>query len=420
MSPDHRFDSLPNRNLKERIDGAEFLLQNLFLPTSYSNEVQMLFTCVAPTAVEDFLYYETLCNNTVLHIEADFPGLPEVPGDLSPESQRILSWLKQNKEKGLYPDPYVILLVLYFLHEMHNKKLDRCLASLYNLKDPDHFLARCLVAASETQNQTSYQSMATAYSLLFPELGANRDVIRSSIQNSLFPIVKHSSFTYVLEDDPDSLFGRETLDSHVEGPVIADFKIRVQHFLDDKFDGKTKGFAYPDYVLYLLKKERNGIDDFDGSLKAFWKETVGTSRAQTIINLRPSDIDLARFCLSLGMDQRVYQRLQKLRDSYPPFVEAEKNAAKKKGMGVLTKKKSRMLGVFLSQASARLLEARTLCQGDTRRIPRQMLVNASIQLLSEDVSGLVKVTEEELRSFMLREDVIQTLMARQNSRKENS
>ena len=174
------------------------------------------------------------------------------------------------------------------------------------------------------------------------------------------------------------------------------FTVEAEKFRDDSIND------YAEYISYICTKERNHIADFP-SIPALWMQAVKTPRAGSLLHFRPSDRELQRLIICLGLTIEVYHKLQHLRDVYPEF-EFQKQAKK---VGTRSKSakevaRERMIEDFMRNAPIRLHVITSSDDGKIpEQIPRLLLVRATVDLVREGFSGLVSLSDEEIASLNL-------------------
>ena len=412
MSPEGTRDNFrlwetKTRSMPKRIEAARYLLRSLYEEGQYPQEMKIVYCWVCTNAIEDFLYDEIFNKATVIQTRLDWKemedGTPvEASGNEEEEIRgekdllkKLRKWIFWKHDRGLICQ----LLALYFLNCRHNLRLDRCLRSSYQGEMLDQFLGDCLLWEAGENCRDNFDSMMASFWRIFcPKL--SEEEARGHFLEILFGLFQKTLFCF--EDEEE---GKRYSWSAL-GETSLTVTIRVTDFQDDLYDGQ-EGYRYPDYVAYLCSEKRNGLVQVD-SLKPFWNETVGKSRANTILLLYPSDLDLERFCLMLGLDEKVFERLCRLRDLYfPPEKHLSSNRVPTKD----TRRKQKMLHLFMQQVYHRVQEARFLCRGKPEEIPRQMLVSASVQLIQKGVTGICLVEKKDLSCYTLPPALVKKILS---------
>ena len=382
--------------------GSQYLLDNLFKGGTFSQEARDLISYIVPNGIENFLYDEILgsANNAGKNIIEISKDVYEENADKEGKISHILRWMSSPEEPGIF----IKMVALYILHCRLNARLDRCRRRLYALQEYDFFLSHCIVHETMFRRREEFEKMLSGFARL-GEYPNDFDYLRRTVQWNIYEVAHNCCFTYVKNNT--SLYGKEIYKDHLANPLpLGCITFRLCHFEDGIIND------YDEYVKYLLTKNRNGILEVT-SLSSFWKSAMGVSRAKTILKARPSDLDLHRFCVALGFDRHVYQKLNELRDV--KFKDTEFD--NKYGIwGDNSKKRNKMIDLFLSQIDHHLIKVRGIARSQ-EEIPRLMMVDASIQLMQEGVAGLVKVTEDEVKRFGLSEAEIMGMMGQQGNDK---
>ena len=180
-------------------------------------------------------------------------------------------------------------------------------------------------------------------------------------------------------------------------------------FRDDKNRQKTFG----EYVKYLLLQERNRIVDFDSSA-VFWEDTVRLNRQREpyLIEDRPVDNkDLLLLALALALSKPVYYKLIELRDktmfrrrTNDGIVTFEgRNNVIRSALPVIDDKTKKDLEGFLEDSYWLLSEARNRTTKE-RRIPREILLIANIELLNKGSRPIIPLIGSEIEDMKAKVD----------------
>ena len=171
-----------------------------------------------------------------------------------------------------------------------------------------------------------------------------------------------------------------TLSSVIEFPAykVSDpgcVRLELTIFEYEDYDKTT----YSDYLNYLLTVERNDIATFSSTLK-FWQDNIQLGRQHTPLEVHPEpDKVLLLFSLALGGDHLVFSRLKKLRGrvtvnrDLPLIGEVEEN----------------VLYDMLKNIHWLSMDARQQVE-KIEYLPRRMLLNANINLLSRNIDTDVR------------------------------
>lgn len=341
---------------EDTIKIATMLLPKLMSEGQYAEEEKSMFT-FCRNVVENFIYREILNRDSLIKVE--YTKINKI-------AQEAICDL--DREKLL-----VRLAVTYILHEFHNKRLNRCAEELFSLHQKDDYLcARILSVAKKTPDN--------------PERMKYFDSQKSTqiMPDEIFDIATRMSLTYV---SPYS-----SLKTTWVAPQYAPQKNESFNVILKIYTVRDKEFTeYHKYIQYLLKEERNTVGDFSSS--ALWKNAMNArfSKDKTLETLAANEIHLMLFCLSLGFDTSVFERLIKLRDiafngdeiaiKNPPITTREKN----------------VLFQFLKNSAERLRCARNEAGiRNKNHIVRRVLVNVSLDLMKDNLLPVVVLTDKEI------------------------
>lgn len=391
---------------RDRFKGLRFILSSLSQKGSFSYETELIFTHIAPNAIENVLYNELFerredfqTNEKILLISIDPPDdsqYPEEQDETWKKAYKLASWMREGGDGGLL---FAKIVITYVLNCKLNYKFDRCPESFFKMEEFDHFLSYAVVNEAKNRDQDGYDEMIRGFSKMMDELDDESQRVRREFQKQVYEVAKRCRISYDNPDpheDPDSLMPPKMK----EYPIVASIKLGLKRFEDGRY---VKSDNYEGYVSYLISKKRNGILDIS-SLSSFWKSVTGVRRAGTILSLRPTNIDLRRFCIALGFDKKIYDNLVKLRNNNPKFKESKYND-KYAATGTVSMKRNEMLDDFLENIAFKLQVVRDIARrvysNDSAKIPRLMLVYASIELLRAGIPGLVNIERDEMILFGL-------------------
>ena len=194
---------------------------------------------------------------------------------------------------------------------------------------------------------------------------------------ALYEFAKRASFRFSL---PHSQYVWNASEWEKNGNQI---KIEIFAYSDE--NKKT----YADYIQYLLSKERNSIATF--SERGLWVTHMRLSRRTKGLNLsrrNASDTDLLLFCLALGMDRDVYERLRLLRNK--AFLD-KNGSGTGPGFDQLSDDEKNLLLDFLSVVRERFAVAKSECRNSKEEIPRRMLENAALDMREKNYGTLARI-----------------------------
>ena len=360
----------PNINSDDIAEGLGVMLRELFSEAKYSDDMKYIYQYVCKNSIEDAIYREFLANTDI--VQLDF----ENGGDLD------------NKRKFM-----LRLAVVYFLHCRHNAKLRRCKAELAELREPDSYLARRVFRAAE-------KCCPDAYGRFIAGTPNARELFREAAGISI--VFEYTRYTEPMRGQKQ----RKSVFTHIlYAPNYHDGNIQV--IISLKKAEYKNCRTYEECLKYLISERGNVIYGFP-STEAVWRNAMNErkrplleeSRTTTKVKVRnPHDIELALFCLALGLNHDVYSWLKELRN-------AKFNVAPKKPQNPpIGADELRMLEDFLQNASERLMCADECAKGrPLSEIPkeraysksRNMVINAFLDLLKHKMRPITMLTDTEI------------------------
>lgn len=374
----------PKTEIWKRAEWADTVLTMLAADEPYDERLKILFDDLFAFELEEALNYEVLSHDGVLKIR-EFRKL----GTPDEDDERIFMSLTE-KEK-VYLEKIVLL---YMLHSFHNRRLMRCVKIFYDFEQHDTFLSGCIIHSCRlydekicTQLLAHFQSPDELHFL-------DREGLKSELGDFVYRIAEKSTLIFMTGIDREQ---QVAIPPRNKNEPLFFFSVEAEKFDDDAIND------YESYVKYLCRKERNHIADFD-SVPTLWLQAVGTPRAGSILNVRPSDRDLQRLVIALAMRPEVYHKLLHLRDINPAFQKhAKKTSTRSKGTKEVAREK--MIEDFMRNADIRLHVIPDSEVGQNpERIPRMMLVYATADLVRNGFSGLVSLSDKEIDSLKLPEN----------------
>ena len=376
MDKDPRFTHLAP--LWDRSRGAGCLLAELLSDSPYPQSMNAIFSCVCSGQVENFIYRELFTQTGTIQI------------------------VKAGGDPDLDDPFFTKLVVCYLLNCLHNRRLERCNPDLYRLAVHDRYLTNVLLGVAKTIDEDGYcktfdrirddtvgtvkqetlSETRNGYQKAFPR---ENDII-FFLRKKIFETAASSRFLFHLDSDTPKCF---CASSAPKGTI----ELSVKKVRDGEID------SFEELVKYLCECQRNGIADFP-SINQLWLDAVGSPRSGSIIKVRPSDRDLQRFCLCLALPLETLKQLIKLRDSNPVFqkqLQDRKTATdRKRYISKKERSRSERINEFLRNSSTRLQAARIACS-DPYSLPHEMLVQASGELINSGYSGMIALSEDELK-----------------------
>lgn len=336
---------------------ATMLLPKLMSEGQYTEEEKSMFT-FCRNVVENFIYREILNLDTLINVE--YTKINKITQETIRDRDR---------EKLL-----VRLAVTYILHEFHNRRLNRCAEELFSLRKKDDYLcARILSVAKKTPDH--------------PERMKYFDSQKSTqiMADEIFDVATRMSLTYI---SPYS-----SLRTTWEAPQYApqkneslDVTLTIDTVRDKEFT------EYHKYIQYLLKEERNTVGDFSSA--ALWKNSLRArfSKDKSLETLAANEVHLIIFCLSLGFDTEVFDRLINLRNK---AFQGQEIAIK---IPPITTREKSVLLQFLENSAERLRCARNEAGVKNKNhIVRRVLVNVSLDLMTKfGLLPVVVLSDEEI------------------------
>lgn len=336
---------------------ATMLLPKLMSEGQYTEKEKSMFT-FCRNVVENFIYREILNLDTLINVE--YTKINKITQEAIRDRDR---------EKLL-----VRLAVTYILHEFHNRRLNRCAEELFSLhKKDDYLCARILSVAKKTPDH--------------PERMKYFDSQKSTqiMADEIFDVATRMSLTYI---SPYS-----SLRTTWEAPQYApqkneslDVTLTIDTVRDKEFT------EYHKYIQYLLKKERNTVGDFSSA--ALWKNSLRArfSKDKSLETLAANEVHLIIFCLSLGFDTEVFDRLINLRNK---AFQGQEIAIK---IPPITTREKSVLLQFLENSAERLRCARNEAGVKNKNhIVRRVLVNVSLDLMTKfGLLPVVVLSDEEI------------------------
>ena len=339
------------------------LLPKLMSEGQYAEEERSMFL-FCPNVVENFIYREVLnryyppLNDTLLKVEYS---------KVNKITQEAICDL--DREKLL-----VRLAVTYILHELHNRRLNRCAEELFSLNQKDDYLcARILSVAKKTPDH--------------PERMKYFDSQKSTqiMADEIFNVATRMSLTYI---SPYSSL-RTTWIAPKYAPQkneSFDVELKIDTVRDKEFT------EYHEYIQYLLTEKRNTVGNFSSA--ALWKNSIRArfSKDKSLETLAANEVHLIIFCLSLGFDTEVFDRLINLRNK------AFRNQEIAIKIPPITTREKSVLLQFLKNSTERLRCARNEAGVKNKNhIVRRVLVNVSLDLMTKfDLLPVVVLNDEEI------------------------
>lgn len=157
---------------------------------------------------------------------------------------------------------------------------------------------------------------------------------------------------------------------------------------------KARYTDYGAYLRYLLTKRGNHIDNYSRTSRTFWKKFIRLGRANDPYRLEDictADIDLILICLSLALDEEVFNTLVDLRDqTYPGLDPVNPDTPM-----IFGERQLEALKVLLKNSAARLAEAKLELNGDLSNLPRRMLLDANIVMLQNGWRPIINLEGDD-------------------------
>ena len=350
----------PDVDFKSTSEMASILLPKLFAEGEYTCEEKALFL-FCRNVIENFIYREVLNLRTPISLEFKYNKSSE---------ERV----NTQKEELM-----IRLAVTYILHSFHNRRLNRCLAEFFSLKKKDDYL--CSRIQSVARKSPNYPERKK-----FLEL-------ENDISNEIFHVASRMSLTYI-SPNTGTKYTWTAPEYSYKSPGCFDVTIRIDTVRDKEIND------YSEYIRYLLTKERNTIGDFTST--ALWRNAMHFrfSKDQPLESFPANNIQLILFCLSIGMDDCVFNRLISLRNKIydnealmkqPPLTEREKIV---------------LLG-YLKDSQERLRCARNEeFVSNKNDIVRRVIVNITMDLIKANLLPVTILTEEEIELTGLSEELL--------------
>lgn len=338
-------------DFKATSEMAARLLPKLFDDGQYTEEEKSLFL-FCRNVVENFIYREVL--NLKTPIAMKFERVKPLEEKLDPIREEFL----------------IRLALTYVLHSQHNRRLNRCDEKLYSLKIKDDYLiARILSVARKSPGYSERKKIIS-------------ETEATILTDEIFNIATKISITYVSPNTNLKRIWEAPKYNSIEG-----FKITIS--IDTVRDKEIANYA--EYIKYLLTEERNTVGNFTST--ALWRNATHSrfSKDASLENFAANDIQLILFCLALGLDIEVFNRLVKLRNE---AFNGEETSIKQPA---LTENEKIILLEYLKQSEERLRCARNEAYVYNKNdIVRRVLVNVSVDLIKSGLLPVVVLTDEEV------------------------
>ena len=374
----------PKTEIWKRSEWADTVLTMLAEDSPYDERLKILFDDLFAFELEDALNYEVLSHDGVLKIrEFRKLGIPDE------DDERIL--MSMSETEKIYLEKIVLL---YMMHSLHNRRLMRCGKIYYDFEQHDTFLSGCIIHSCRLYNEEICTQLLSHFQSHDERHFLDMDGLKAELGDFVYSIAARSTLIFMTGKEREKQI---IIPPRNKSEPLFCFIAEAERFDDDAIND------YESYVKYLCRKERNHIADFD-SVPTLWLQAVGTPRAGSILNVRPSDRDLQRFVIALALSPEVYHRLIHLRDINPAFQNHAKNT-RTRSRGAKDIARERMIEEFMRNSDIRLhVIPDSELMNNPERIPRMMLVRATVDLVRNGFSGLVSLSDKEIDSLNLSEN----------------
>ena len=244
--------------VKDIAIAASVILPRLFCEEPYSPEDASIYSSIFHRSFEDFLDREILTYAGVIILD--------IPDNLIHEGIKYK------------------FATLYFLHTRQNCKLRRGVEQKYRFEILDDWL---------------YELLRVAAGKIYKRWPEEKNLVPDG--DKFFCFFKKLSFVL---DDHNVQYVWNGSDYCENKNDCVQIKLSIARFEDEQLD-------YKKLIESLLTKKRNGIADFENTA-IFWRHVMKIRRGADTYRLEEnyvSNIDLLLFCLSLAVDDKVYQLL---------------------------------------------------------------------------------------------------------------
>lgn len=199
-----------------------------------------------------------------------------------------------------------------------------------------------------------------------------------ALKQKVYATINKTSFTFRKSAPQHSSSVIEFPWYSADDPECVRLELTVSDHED--YDKKT----YSEYLKYLRKVERNGISEFSSTL-IFWQNNIQLPRKNVNLEDNPEpDKVLLLFCLALGFDHLVFNRLIELRAGIPV----------NRDWPLIDKGEEAILYDMLKDIHWLSMEARRQVK-NIEELPRRIILNANIKFLSESHSPITELSESE-------------------------
>lgn len=249
------------------------------------------------------------------------------------------------------------LAAAYFLHCRWNAKLERCQPEKYNLEVADEFLYGAL---TRWHNEEQWN-----------QVDRNFFEMKNFFQN-----LHRLSFRFV-----SPLSGLEYVwKGSAYSPNDRSRQIEI----------KARYTDYGAYLRFLLTKKGNHIENFADATRTFWRNFIKLGRAREPYRLedtRTADMDLILICLSLALNEEVFNTLVDLRDKTYPGI----NPVNPRTPVIFGEHQLEKLKRLLRISTVRLAEAKQQLNGNLENLPRRLLRDANITMLRDGQRPIINL-----------------------------
>ena len=360
------FERKSNVGFEETAKSAAILLHKLFDEIKYSDEEKCLYQWLCRTSIENFIYREILSYETPFEIEF-----------------KNHSSLDAQKEEFL-----IRLAVIYFLNERHNNKLDRCSSQKYNLEEFDSYL--CNKILNVAYNCPNHPEWREKY-------------YNSLNKEEIFFTASRLLVTYVSDNLRRVWIAPNYSPNNSECYEVT---LKIATYKDKEMS------SYKELLLYLLSQERNGIGDFSST--ELWNNAMDArfSNDQHIEDFSGNDLHLALICLSLGLNNSVYDRLIFLRKkAFGETVRSIKTP--------VNNEEKNMLNSFLENSRERMLCAKNEAPNlHKTEIVRRVLVNVAVDLMKSGLRPVgIILTDDEIKRTAISKELVEKFYENKNGKR---